>query len=73
MPDVSVTINPPSSTVVNVDDTARATTVNVGNSVYPHAAIHAPGGSDSLEGYFYPRSNPSGYITSGDSATTGYV
>lgn len=62
MADVSVTINPPNST-----------SVTIGNAVSAHGATHAPGSSDSLESYYYPRTNPSGYATSGDFATTGYV
>lgn len=62
MADVSVTINPPNST-----------SVTIGNAVSAHGATHAPGSSDSLENYYYPRTNPSGYATSGDFATTGYV
>ena len=62
MADVSVTINPPNST-----------SVTIGNAVSSHGATHAPGGSDSLENYYYPRTNPSGYAASGDFATTGYV
>lgn len=62
MADVSVTINPPNST-----------SVTIGNVVTSHASSHAPGANDSIESYYYPRSNPSGYATSGDFATTGYV
>lgn len=62
MSDITVTINPPNST-----------SVTIGNVVYPHGATHAAGGSDSLSGYYYPSNNPSGYVTSGDFATTGYV
>lgn len=62
MSDITVTINPPNST-----------SVTIGNVVYPHGATHAAGGSDSLSGYYYPANNPSGYVTSGDFATTGYV
>lgn len=62
MADVSVTINPPNST-----------SVTIGNAVSAHGATHAPGSSDSLENYYYPRTNPSGYATSGDFATTNYV
>ena len=62
MSDITVTLNPPNST-----------SVTIGNAAYPHGATHAAGGSDSLSGYYYPANNPSGYATSGDFATTGYV
>lgn len=62
MADVSVTINPPNST-----------SVTIGSAVSIHGSAHYPGGTDSLENYYYPRTNPSGYATSGDFATTGYV
>lgn len=62
MSDIVVTINPPNST-----------SVSIGTPVSNHAITHAPSGSDSLENYYYPRSNPSGYVGSGDFATTGYV
>jgi len=62
MSDIVVTINPPNST-----------SVSIGAPVSNHAITHAPSGSDSLENYYYPRSNPSGYAGSGDFATTGYV
>ena len=60
--DISVTINPPNSP-----------SVTIGGGVSIHGGTHAPGGVDSLESYYYPRSNPSGYATSGDFATTAYV
>lgn len=62
MSDITVTINPPNST-----------SVTIGNAISPHASTHAVGGSDSLSAYYYPQGNPSGYATSGDFATTGYV
>lgn len=62
MSDITVTITPPNST-----------SVTIGNAVYPHGATHATDGSDSLSSYYYPSNNPSGYVTSGDFATTGYV
>ena len=40
--------------------------VNLGQGILPHGLSHAPGGSDTLEEYYYPRSNPSGYITGVD-------
>lgn len=63
MSDIVVTVNPSQS----------GPTISIGGGVYPHAATHAPNGSDSLSGYYYPSSNPSGYVSSGDFATTGYV
>lgn len=47
--------------------------VSLGQGILPHGSSHAPGGSDSIEEYYYPRSNPSGYAQSGDFATVQYV
>lgn len=47
--------------------------VTLGQGILPHALSHAIGGSDTLEEYYYPRSNPSGYAQSGDFATVQYV
>lgn len=72
MADISVTITSPPSVEATIGprDTFQAT---IGSGLVPHASSHAPGGSDSLESYYYPRSNPSGYISSGDFASQAYV
>lgn len=73
MSDVTVTIGQQETYQVNLGEEVVPYQVSISQGFAPHASSHAPGNSDSIEDYYYPRNNPSGYATSGDFATVDYV